>query len=172
MRRRLLVCLSRDEDPLLTLDAQDHAFVNWLSECFFPEKPPRGGHEVLYVNRCSDFEHYKCSADVVMLYYSNALRASTNFRVLHEKLFIDFIPTEHILALAMATHSRLCNSALTMLTDDLFQRIVGHGTVRPNRVSAFVEEFWNAVASTTNPTINTMSFLQDNVFQNTIFFQH
>lgn len=188
MRRcRLLVALSRNQDPVDTLNAHDHAFVNWLVEQIFPQPAPAGGHELLYVNRMADFKHYLPTADCVMVYYSHHLRAKPAFAMCVERFES---PRERALAFAMGTHTHLhilaagspptpCTSTsthvevkhgMTGFTDDLVRRIVD--LAKPDhRLAMLMQAFWNYDEVTRQASINTLSFVQDNVVQYTVLFQ-
>ena len=83
--RQLLVLLARGEDPLLTLQTCDHYFLTTMVNAMYGP-PPRGGHQVFFVNTLKPYTHYRRTADFGIVYYSRRVRADPRFQQAQQHL--------------------------------------------------------------------------------------
>ena len=174
--RQLLVFIARGEDPLLTLDPRDHQFVTAMANGMFGPAP-RGGHQVLYCNTLTAYQHYRPTADFGIAYFSHRVRADPRFLQVEQALqqaHAAYLPPAHVLAFAMGMLAGKCATWLGQLDGGVLWHIAGARRTAPtavDRLDALMGACWDNGDGAPAPRIETVSFFQDHVPVHTARFQ-
>jgi len=155
-RHRLVVCLPHNQSAA-NLNKHDCEFISWLTEHLFPRPPPHHAHEVVCVNKTADIAQYRATADAIMIYYTNALRARPTFVERCQELATN---VERRAAFAMGTH-RVGGAAMADVTEDVLRRIIDLAI--PHRTAALQQAFWNNASVANLASLVSATVFVDNV---------